>query len=141
MLAIIKSFQQYRVELTSAQNVVKVYTDHKALEYFMTTKELSGRQARWAEFLSEFCFMIMYRPGKLNTVADTLSRREQDVTAQEAKRREVRQQTLLPLDKLDSRIQAELPNLVYLPKDINMSLSPILGDDEEELEIEKEVTQ
>ena len=36
---------------------------------------LSRRQARWAEFLSEFWFKVVYRPGHLNTKADVLSRR------------------------------------------------------------------
>jgi hypothetical protein len=39
---------------------VKIYTDYKALKYFMTTKQLNGRQARWAEVLSEYYFMIIY---------------------------------------------------------------------------------
>lgn len=87
MLAIVRSFQKFRVELASTRHKVKVYTDHKAVEYFMSTKELSRRQALWAEFLSEFEFLIMYRPGKLNTIADTLSRREQDISPQQAKRK------------------------------------------------------
>lgn len=108
MLAIVRSFQQFRVELASAENRVKVFTDHKALEYFMTTKELTGRQARWAEFLAEFCFMIMYRPGKLNTVADTLSRRQQDVDPQTARRRALRKQALLTDPQIDPKIRSEV---------------------------------
>ena len=50
------------------------YTDHRALEYFMSTKKLNARQARWAEFLSRFYFIIRYRPGKQNPLADALSR-------------------------------------------------------------------
>ena len=30
----------------------------------MMTKQLNRQQARWAEFLSEFNFKIMYRHGK-----------------------------------------------------------------------------
>lgn len=52
-----------------------VYTDHKNLEYFTLTKVLSRRQARQAEFLAEFWFKVVYRPGHLNTKADVLSRR------------------------------------------------------------------
>ena len=61
-----------------------MWTDHKALEYFMTTKQLNQRQARWAEALAEFYFTIAYRSGKQNKKADTLTRREQDVGAQDA---------------------------------------------------------
>ena len=42
----------------------------------MTTKVLTRRQARWAEFLSEFDFTITYSPGPLNTLPDVLSRRD-----------------------------------------------------------------
>ncbi|MBW0576626.1 hypothetical protein O181_116341 [Austropuccinia psidii MF-1] len=40
----------------------------------MTYKVLTCRQARWAEFLSEFHFSITYRPGCLATLPDALSR-------------------------------------------------------------------
>jgi len=36
---------------------------------------LIRRQARWAEFVAEFDFIIKYRPGKKNGKPDTLSRR------------------------------------------------------------------
>jgi len=55
--------------------------DYKALEYFMTTKALTARQARWAEILSQFNFQIMYKPGTTNR-ADALTRREQDLDNQ-----------------------------------------------------------
>ncbi|MBW0587734.1 hypothetical protein O181_127449 [Austropuccinia psidii MF-1] len=40
----------------------------------MSSKVLTCRQARWAEFLSEFHFTITYRPGRLATLPDALSR-------------------------------------------------------------------
>jgi len=52
-----------------------VFTDHKNLEYFNTTKLLNRTQARWAEILSQFNFKIVYRPGERNGKADALSRR------------------------------------------------------------------
>ena len=39
----------------------------------MTTKKLSRRQARWAEFLSGFNFVISYTPGRENGKADSLT--------------------------------------------------------------------
>ena len=63
----------------SVDKPIKVYSDHLALEYFMTTKVLNGRQVRWAEFLSEFNFKIMYRPGAAGGKPDALSRRPQDL--------------------------------------------------------------
>ena len=48
LLAIIRSFETWRPEATSVapENPIKVFTDHKNLEYFMTTKQLNRRQAR-----------------------------------------------------------------------------------------------
>ena len=55
--------------------MIKVISDHKNLEYFLTTKQLNRRQARWSEFLSAFNFDIQHRPGSLNGRADALSKR------------------------------------------------------------------
>ena len=46
MLAIVRSLDQWRPELQGTHQRIQIYTDHKALEYFMTTKQLTGRQAR-----------------------------------------------------------------------------------------------
>ena len=54
---------------------MKVLTDHKGLEYFITTKKLTPRQARWAEFLSKFNFVVTYQTGKKNEKADALTRK------------------------------------------------------------------
>ena len=59
LLAIIRCFKEWRPELEGTAMPVKVLTDHKGLEYFMTTKKLTPRQARWAEFLSEFNFVVV----------------------------------------------------------------------------------
>jgi len=108
MLAIVKSFQQWRADLASTKNEIRVWTDHKALEYFMTTKQLNQRQARWAEILSEFYFKICYRPGKQNEKADTLTRRGYETEAQDHAKHANRTQILLPADKLDPQIVKDL---------------------------------
>jgi hypothetical protein len=46
LLAIMRVFEEYRAELKGLANFIQVYSDYKALEYFMTTKNLSARQAR-----------------------------------------------------------------------------------------------
>ena len=74
MLAIVQAFEEWRPELEGSPAAVQVVTDHKALEYFMKSRLLSRRQARWNEFLSRFNFIIIYRPGCNNGPADTLSR-------------------------------------------------------------------
>ena len=74
LLAIVQAFEEWRPELEGSTDPVDVVTDHKALEYFMKSRLLSRRQARWSEFLSRFNFKICYRPGSQNGPADTLSR-------------------------------------------------------------------
>ncbi|GMF26487.1 unnamed protein product [Phytophthora fragariaefolia] len=49
-------------------------TDHAALKWLMTSKELTGRLHRWALQLQEYDFDIIYRSGASNVVADALSR-------------------------------------------------------------------
>ena len=54
---------------------IRVLSDHKNLEYFISTKLLSQRQARWSEFLLWFNFRIIYRLGKAGAKLDALTRR------------------------------------------------------------------
>ena len=76
---------------------VQVLTDHKDLKYFMTTKKLTPRQARWAELLSEFNFVISYQNGKKNDKADALTQKPGDCpTDKEDERLEHYIQILLP---------------------------------------------
>ena len=92
----------------SCQHRVSVYTDHRSLEYFMSTKILTSKQVRWMEFLSDFNFEIKFTAGKLNANADILSRREQDVAVREMVKRDSRSRVLLGPSRLDPRINAEL---------------------------------
>jgi hypothetical protein len=96
LLAIIRCFEQWRPELEGAIHPIQVLSDHKNLQYFATTKQLSHRQARWSEYLSRFNFKITYRPGKDSEKPDALTRRSQDVTAQEEARQACNQTLLRP---------------------------------------------
>jgi hypothetical protein len=75
LLAIFEAFQKWRHYLEGTASPVDVVTDHKNLEYFSTTKLLTRRQARWSEFLSQFNLVIRFRPGRLGTKPDALTRR------------------------------------------------------------------
>ena len=79
LMAIVRAFEQWRPELEGSAHTIDVITDHKNLEYFMTDKLLSRRQARWSEFLSRFDFKITYRPGKQGGKPDALTRRSADL--------------------------------------------------------------
>lgn len=64
----------------------------------MTTKRLHTRQARWAEFLSEFHIAILYRPGVANVRADALTRRSQDKSSSDDYSN--RDRVLIPVERL-----------------------------------------
>jgi transposase InsO family protein len=107
MLAIVLCLLHWQVQLKSSPEAIRVITDHKALEYFMTTKALTARQARWAEVLAQFNFRIKYKPGASNR-ADPLTRRERDTDEQMAAKIAFRTQTLLGPEQVDPKIYKEL---------------------------------
>lgn len=76
LMAIIQCFKEWRHYLVGANHKIKVYTDHKNLTSFLTTKDLNKRQIRWYETLTDYDFEIIYRKGSENGRADALSRRE-----------------------------------------------------------------
>ena len=87
---------------------VKVLTDHKGLKYFMSTKKLTPRQARWAEFLSEYNFVISYQSGKKNKKADALTRKPNERPVDGKNNRlEHCMQTLLPLERFEHIVDFE----------------------------------
>ncbi len=55
-----------------------VVTDSNPLTYLLTTAKLDAVSYRWLAALSTFSFKLQYRAGKLNTDADSLSRRPQE---------------------------------------------------------------
>ncbi|QRW15575.1 Retrotransposable element Tf2 protein [Rhizoctonia solani] len=75
LLAVIRAFKEWRHLLEGSKLPVQVLTDHKNLEYFSTSQSLNKRQIRWANFLVDYNFQIIYRPGAQNKKADILSQR------------------------------------------------------------------
>ena len=72
MLAIVRALAKWRTDLLG--HSFEVWTDHRTLEHFSSQRDLSRRQARWMEFLSQYDATIRYLPGEQNTAADSLSR-------------------------------------------------------------------
>ncbi|KAJ9546931.1 hypothetical protein OSB04_019474 [Centaurea solstitialis] len=76
LLAVVFACEKFRSYLVGAK--VIVYTDHSALKYLMAKKDAKPRLIRWILLLQEFDIEIRDKKGSENTVADHLSRLEDD---------------------------------------------------------------
>ncbi|GJX51051.1 putative reverse transcriptase domain-containing protein [Tanacetum coccineum] len=72
--AVVFALKIWRHYLSGTKSVI--YTDHKSLQHIFSQKELNMRQHRWIELFSDYDCEIRYHPGKVNVVADALSRKE-----------------------------------------------------------------
>ncbi|KAF8761020.1 hypothetical protein RHS01_01184 [Rhizoctonia solani] len=75
LLAIIRSFEYWRIFLEGTVHPVTVFTDHRNLEYWKESWMFNRRHARWHLLLAGYNFQIVYRPGKQSGKPDALSRR------------------------------------------------------------------
>lgn len=71
-LAIIEALSKWSDKLMGRK--FTIVTDHKALEFFDSQKNITPRQTRWSEFLQPYNATIKYVKGRLNKVADCFSR-------------------------------------------------------------------
>ncbi|XP_033516668.2 uncharacterized protein [Nicotiana tomentosiformis] len=53
----------------------EIYTDHKSLKYIFQQRDLNLWQHRWMELLKDYDCSILYHLGKVNVVADALSKK------------------------------------------------------------------
>ncbi|KAH0607596.1 uncharacterized protein H6S33_002630 [Morchella sextelata] len=104
LLAIIRCFEEWRHHLEGAQFPIEVLSDHRNLEYFMSTKLLNRRQARWSEFLSHFDFVIQFRSGKQGAKPDALTRRSGDLPKEGDERLTHQSQVVLKRKNLDAKL-------------------------------------
>jgi len=75
MLEVIRCLEAWRHFLEDTRSKFEIWTNHKNLEYFITSQNLNRRQARWALYLSRFDFVLKHVPGSKMEKADSLSRR------------------------------------------------------------------
>jgi hypothetical protein len=66
LLAIVESFRDIQAWLLGASFPISVITDHKNLEYFMSSQILNRCQVHWAMFLADFNFCLDWAPGSSN---------------------------------------------------------------------------
>ncbi|GJT19478.1 putative reverse transcriptase domain-containing protein [Tanacetum coccineum] len=79
-----------------------VFTDHKSIQHILDQKELSIRQRRWLELLSDYDCDIRYRPRKANIVADALSENLKNEDVGGMIRKDI------PKEKLEPRVDGTL---------------------------------
>ncbi|KAG4038743.1 hypothetical protein PC123_g25696 [Phytophthora cactorum] len=74
LLAMKYALAKFRVYLLGSGPFV-VYTNHASQRTAVKSPHISQRMARWLSFFAEYDFRVEYKPGRLNVVADALSRR------------------------------------------------------------------
>jgi hypothetical protein len=75
LLVIIYTLKANRHLLLGTKYPILIRTDHNNLQYFKSPQKITPRQAQWHEFLQDYHFELTYFPGRSNTIADLLSRR------------------------------------------------------------------
>lgn len=105
LLAVVRALETWRPYLEGNPHRIQIFSDHRNLEFFMTTRDLNRRQARWSMFLNRFNFIIYHRPGHLSAGPDGLSRRpDHEVPVGERDNIDLR---LLPQEKLGAMAEEE----------------------------------
>ncbi|KAJ8105804.1 hypothetical protein ONZ43_g7278 [Nemania bipapillata] len=134
LLAVVRALKCWRPELVGLQREKPflVVTDHQALEYFSTKQRLNLRQAGWAELLAQYHFLITFRPGSENVVADALSRKQEDVRTQKDKMESQRYLTMFKLVNEPGRIPGmDMVQLYELDTTVNInSVMSAMGEEE-----------
>ena len=76
LAGVVFGFKCGRPLFLGMQHPVRVLTDYKNLQYFREPQKVTGRQARWIEFLQDFDYTLEHIAGTTNTVANLLSCRK-----------------------------------------------------------------
>lgn len=74
----------------------------------MSTKQISRRQARRSEFISQFNFVIQYRLGKLGTKPNALTKKSRNLSKKNDDRLQEMVQTILKPHNLDPAVKKDL---------------------------------
>ncbi|XP_056850830.1 uncharacterized protein LOC130500129 [Raphanus sativus] len=83
LYALVRALQTWQHYLWPKEFII--HTDHQSLRHLKGQQKLNKRHARWMEFIETFPYVIKYKQGKENVVADALSRRYTLLSALETK--------------------------------------------------------
>jgi hypothetical protein len=82
LIGLVQAVRHWRPYLWGRHFTVR--TDHYALKFLLDQRLSMVPQHQWVSKLFGFDFSVEYRPGRLNTVADALSRRSDEVATRDA---------------------------------------------------------
>jgi hypothetical protein len=74
LLAIFEAFKIWCHHLEGSVSPIEVFTDHKNLKYFSTSKTLTQWQVWWSKYLNAFNLSLHFRLGKLGVKPNVLTR-------------------------------------------------------------------
>ncbi|XP_031387173.1 uncharacterized protein LOC116200464 [Punica granatum] len=72
LYALVRALETWQHYLWSKEFVI--HTDHESLKHLKGQNKLNWRHAKWVEFIQMFPYVIQYKQGNENVVADALSR-------------------------------------------------------------------
>ena len=67
-----RSLETWQHYLLSKEFVI--HSDHESLKHLKGQLKLNQRHAKWSKFIESFSYIVKYKKGKDNVVADDLSR-------------------------------------------------------------------
>jgi len=76
LIGLVQAVRHWRPYLWGRRFVVR--TDHRSLRFILDQRLTTIPQHQWASKLLGFDFVVEYKPGALNVVADVLSRRDEE---------------------------------------------------------------
>jgi hypothetical protein len=103
----VKALQDWRPYLADTEKPIQIYTDHKNLRNFATTKQLNQQQVCWAKQLVNYKFQIHYKKSNENGEADALSRQPDHKEVKRFTSKFWVKTTRNPHKRLSSNVQGE----------------------------------
>jgi hypothetical protein len=83
LYALVRSLETWQHYLLPKEFII--HSDHESLKHLKGQLKLNKIHAKWSEFIESFPYIVKYKKGKDNVVADALSRRHALLTQLDAK--------------------------------------------------------